>query len=77
MCKLAGIPHEAGRQSFETGMIVRRGMDAKTTADLGGWEDPAMLLRKYVHQEKLDDVAEQVLGAVLTQNWHAHRTLKW
>jgi integrase len=54
--------HEAGRHSFATEMIVRRGQDVKTTADLGGWEDPTLLMRRYVHSEKLDDVAERVFG---------------
>ena len=54
--------HEAGRHSFATEAIVRKGVDAKTVADLGGWEDPSMLMRRYVHSEKLDDVAERVFG---------------
>ena len=65
-CRRAGIPyathHEAGRHSFATEMIVRRGIDAKTTADLGGWEDPSLLLRRYVHSENLESVAEKVFG---------------
>ena len=54
--------HEAGRHSFATEAIVRKGVDAKTVADLGGWEDPTLLMRRYVHSEKLDDVAERVFG---------------
>lgn len=62
----AGLPyasrHEAGRHSFATEMIVRKNVDVKTTADLGGWEDPSLLIRRYAHSEKLDEVAERVFG---------------
>jgi integrase len=53
--------HEAGRHSFATQMIVRKGKDIKTTMDLGGWENAASLM-KYLHSENLDAVAEDVFG---------------
>jgi len=69
-CEAAGIPyrlrHEAGRHSFATEMIVRRGIDIKTTAEMGGWRDPRVLLG-YAHPENLGDVAERVFGTQLTQ----------
>jgi hypothetical protein len=64
--KRAGLPyacrHEAGRHSFATQMIVRKGKDIKTTMDLGGWESAASLM-KYLHSENLDAVAEDVFGS--------------
>jgi hypothetical protein len=43
-------------------MIVRNGVDVKTAADLGGWKDPSILLKRYAHSENLADVAERVFG---------------
>ena len=43
--------HEAGRHSFATQMIVRKGKDIKTTMDLGGWESSTSLM-KYLHSEE-------------------------
>ena len=61
--KRAGLPYasrrEAGRHSFATEMIVRRGQDAKT---IGTWQDPTLLMRRYVHSEDLEGVAERVFG---------------
>lgn len=52
ICVHAGIayipPHQSGRHTFATEMIVRRGVDAFTTAALAGWRSPKMLER-YVH----------------------------
>lgn len=57
ICDEAGIerlpPHQAGRHAFATEMIVRRGMDVKTTAVLGGWKSPALLLARYTHSGNL------------------------
>lgn len=65
-CAAAGIPyrlrHEAGRHSFATEMIVRRGIDIKTTAEMGGWKDARVLLG-YTHAEDMASVAERVFGA--------------
>lgn len=69
-CTAAGIPyrlrHEAGRHSFATEMIVRRKVDIKTTAEMGGWKDPRVLLG-YTHAENMADVAEKVFGTSVTQ----------
>jgi integrase len=65
-CKAAGIkylsPHEAGRHGFATEMIVRQKQDAVTTAKLGGWEDPVVLLKRYSHAQQLAQVAEASFG---------------
>lgn len=65
-CKAACIkylsPHEAGRHGFATEMIVRQKQDAVTTAKLGGWEDPVVLLKRYAHAQKLAQVAEASFG---------------
>ena len=71
-CKRAGIPyvtrHEAGRHSAGTETIIRKGVDPVTAAALLGWKDPKVLLRRYVHPEKLNDVAEQVFGTSTSQS---------
>lgn len=65
-CDRAGIeripPHQAGRHSFATEMIVRQRVDAQTTAKLGGWKSTRMLDR-YTHPEKLEGVVDDVFGA--------------
>lgn len=54
-CESAGIeyvpPHQAGRHSFATELIIRQGVDVKTTARLGGWKSVRLLLEKYAHPE--------------------------
>jgi len=68
-CEAAGIPyrlrHEAGRHSFATEMIVRRRVDIKTTAEMGGWKDARVLLG-YTHAEDMAAVAEKVFGTSVT-----------
>ncbi len=65
-CSRAGIdwltPHEAGRHSFATEMIVRNRVDPVTTAKLGGWASTRMLDR-YAHPEGLEDVVDEVFAA--------------
>lgn len=67
VCAAAGLayvpPHQAGRHSFATEMIVRRGIDAKTAADLGGWASPRLLVDRYVHPASLEDVVDEVFGS--------------
>ena len=48
-------------------MIVRRKDDVVTTARLGNWKDPRVLLERYAHAADLGDVAERIFGAKLTQ----------
>jgi integrase len=55
-------PHEAGRHGFGTEMIVRKRVDVATTAEMGGWRDPRVLLETYAHPENLSDVAEAMFG---------------
>jgi integrase len=67
ICDAAGIerlpPHQAGRHSFATEMIVRHRIDPSTTAELGGWKNPRLLLDRYAHAENLDRVVDEVFGA--------------
>ncbi|MBW3095681.1 tyrosine-type recombinase/integrase [Pseudohoeflea coraliihabitans] len=44
-------PHEAGRHGFGTELMIRQGIDPVTTAELGGWESPRMLMDRYAHPE--------------------------
>lgn len=65
-CARAGIayvpPHQAGRHSFATEMIVRHGADVVTTARMGNWKSIRLLLETYAHAENLRSVAEEVFG---------------
>jgi integrase len=66
VCERAQIPyrmmHEAGRHSFATEALIRRGIDPVTTARLGGWRNPTLLMRTYAHAEDLGAIAEKVFG---------------
>ena len=67
-CRLAGVPyvppHQSGRHSFATTYIVDKNIDPVTVAELGGWKDVAMLMKRYPHarQAKLRAVVERVSG---------------
>lgn len=67
-CKAAGIPyippHQSGRHTFATEMIIRNGVDAKSTAVIGGWKSVRLLLERYVHPEGLNEQVEEVFGSV-------------
>jgi integrase len=71
VCERAQIPyrmrHEAGRHSFATEALVRRGLDPVTVAAMGGWRNPSQLLSTYAHPENLAEQAEKVFGTKLTQ----------
>ena len=54
--------HEGGRHSFATELIVRKKIDAKTTAKLGGWKSTKVLIDNYVHPEGLEKVVDQVFA---------------
>lgn len=66
ICAAAGLdyvpPHQAGRHSFGTEMIVRNKVDAKTTAKVGGWRSVALLLKRYAHPEAERQVVEEIFG---------------
>ena len=66
ICETAGIeyapPHQAGRHSFATEMIVRNKVDIPTTAKLGGWKSHKLLSEVYAHPENERQVAEAVFG---------------
>jgi integrase len=67
VCKRAGIavvqPYEGGRHSFATEAVVRQERNIVTSARVGNWKDPSVLLRNYAHAENLDGFAEDVFGA--------------
>lgn len=69
-CRRAGIkylpPHQAGRHGFGTERIVRQQKDPVTTAALGGWSDPRVLLKTYAHAENLGEEAEASFGTRVT-----------
>ena len=58
-CKRAGIeyipPHQAGRHTFATELITRRGVDAATVGRLGNWKSLRLLLETYAHP--IDDAS--------------------
>ena len=70
--KRAGIekmsPH-ACRHGFATTML-RKGVDAKTVAHHGGWQDTRTLLETYAHANKDPSVVDKVFGTNLTQAGH-------
>jgi integrase len=55
-------PHQAGRHSFATEMIVRHGRDIPTTAKAGNWKSFRMLER-YAHGEGVGAAVDTVFGA--------------
>lgn len=65
-CDLAGIPyvppHQSGRHSFATKMIVEHGIDVATVAKIGGWSNPTILLNTYSHGADARDTLEKVFG---------------
>jgi integrase len=71
-CERAGLPylgtHQPGRHSFATEMIVRNNVDVVTTAKLGNWRSPRVLLDSYVHAEREGDVIERVFGTPPAQS---------
>jgi integrase len=71
-CKAANIiyvpPHQAGRHTFATEMIVRNNRDARTTAELGGWKSVKLLLDRYVHPENAKGTINAVFGTKSSQS---------
>ena len=65
-CMAAGIeyipPHQAGRHSFATEMIVRNGVDVATTARAANWKSPKLLLDRYAHAERVEKAVDHVFG---------------
>lgn len=60
-------PHQAGRHSFATEMIVRAGVDVATTAKLGNWKSHRLLSETYVHPEGEQDTINAVFGTFTSQ----------
>lgn len=71
VCRLAGIPyippHQSGRHTFATHMIVNKGVDPWTVAKLAGWKGTRML-DKYVQArggvEVVDDAFSELEGRI-------------
>jgi len=65
VCKAARIerltPYEAGRHSYATECITRRGMDIPTVAKAGNFS-PEVLLRRYAHAKQVQELPEKVFG---------------
>ncbi len=65
-CRRADLPyvppHQAGRHSFATELIVRGGVDVATTAKLGNWKSRRLLLDRYVHTQADASVVEAHFG---------------
>jgi len=65
-CERAGIEyltsHEAGRHAFATEMIVRRGVDVASAAELGRWKSRRLLMERYAHPEDLPGLVEAAFG---------------
>ena len=65
-CRRAGLeyrtPYEAGRHSFATEAVTRQERNVVTSAKVGNWKDPTVLLRNYAHPEHLEKFAEDVFG---------------
>jgi integrase len=70
-CKAAGItrltPYEAGRHSYATECIVRRGVDIPTVAKAGNFS-PEVLLRRYAHAKQVQELPEKVFGTKSAHN---------
>lgn len=68
VCMAAGIPyippHQAGRHAFATRLICEAGVDVVTTARLGNWRSPRVLMERYVQPKGLHEVVERSLGQV-------------
>lgn len=71
-CEKAGIPyitpHEAGRHSFATHMIVQMGKDVDSTAQLGRWKSKRLLMETYVHGDADHAVIDEVFGSKSGKN---------
>ena len=70
-CAMAGLdyipPHQAGRHSFATAMIVKAGADVATTARLGRYKSTRLLVETYTHGDD-QHVIESVFGNKLAQS---------
>ncbi|TFE99360.1 hypothetical protein B5M44_03910 [Shinella sumterensis] len=66
VCDDAGIayapPHSAGRVTFATELVVRRGIDPVTAARLGGWASPKVMMDTYAKADPAHDVVDAIFG---------------
>lgn len=69
-CQKAGIAylgtHQPGRHSFATELVIRRGIDPKTAADIGNWKSVRILLENYAHADDPRGVVNEVFGTALS-----------
>lgn len=63
---IAPLSPHCCRHGFATAML-RNGFDVKTVAKLGGWKDPAIVLRTYAHALEDHTVTEALFDTNLTQ----------
>jgi len=77
-CKRARIdyipPHQAGRHSFATEMMIRNRVDLATTGKLGNWKSLRLLAENYLHPEEPDAVIDEVFGTDLTHDAKTSRS---
>lgn len=63
---IAPLTPHCCRHGFATTML-RAGFDVKTVAKMGGWKDPAIVLRTYMHALEDLTVTEAIFGTNLAQ----------
>jgi len=63
---IAPLSPHCCRHGFATTML-RNGFDVKTVAKLGGWKDPAIVLRTYAHALEDHTVTDALFDTILTQ----------
>lgn len=67
VCEKAGItyapPHSAGRVTFATELVVRKGIDPVTAARLGGWASPKVMMDTYAKADPAHDVIDSIFGS--------------
>ena len=73
ICEKAGLPYfspyPAGRKSFASTLISRRGQDIKTTASVGNWKDVRVLLEHYVTPHDIRGFVDRNFEGLLARNW--------
>ena len=71
-CKTADIPyvppHQSGRHTFFTKLIVTDRVDVKTAAVLGGSASPQLLLKTYTHPQEGREVINRAFGTIEAQS---------
>jgi integrase len=65
--KLKRLTPHSGRHGFATG-ILRKGVDPKTGAWLGGWKSIRHFMETYAHAIQDITLNEKILGTPVTQD---------